>query len=72
MNINFLRNLTSTASFSILFFFFLLPFGIAKGSDEYSFDLDEFEKKSFEWGGYAEVKYERIDINNNVIRWHYE
>ncbi len=31
--------------------------------DEYSFDLDEFEKKSLEWGGYLELKGEHMDIN---------
>ncbi len=32
-------------------------------AEEYSFDLDEFEKKSFEWGGYAELKWDHNRIN---------
>lgn len=32
-------------------------------AEEYSFDLDEFEKKSLEWGGYLELKGEHMDIN---------
>lgn len=31
--------------------------------DEFSFDLDEFEKKTLQWGGYAELKWEHMDIN---------
>jgi len=32
--------------------------------EEFSFDIEAFEKKSFEWGGYAELKWEHMDINN--------
>ncbi|MBW2329151.1 MAG: hypothetical protein JRF04_05975 [Deltaproteobacteria bacterium] len=31
--------------------------------DEFSFDLEEFEKKTIEWGGYGELKWEQMDIN---------
>jgi len=31
--------------------------------DEFTFDLEEFEKKNLEWGGYAELKWEHMDIN---------
>ena len=31
--------------------------------DEFSFDMSEFEKKNLEWGGYAELKWEHMDIN---------
>lgn len=31
--------------------------------DEFSFELHEFEKKSLKWGGYAELKWEHMDIN---------
>ncbi len=30
---------------------------------DYSFDLEEFEKKSFEWGGYFELKWDHINLN---------
>ncbi|MDX2495601.1 MAG: hypothetical protein QNK27_11620 [Desulfuromusa sp.] len=32
-------------------------------AEDYSFDLDEFEKKSFSWGGYAELKWDHSRIN---------
>lgn len=32
-------------------------------ADDYSFDLDEFEKKSFTLGGFAELKWNHININ---------
>lgn len=35
------------------------------GAEEYSFDLTEFEKKSLEWGGYLEGKWEHADINQD-------
>lgn len=35
------------------------------GAEEFSFDLDAFEKKSLEWGGYAELKWDHADINQN-------
>lgn len=37
----------------------------ASAADEYGFDLEEFEKKSKAWGGYAELKWERSDINQD-------
>jgi len=43
---------------------FLLQFNIV-AAEEYSFDLEEFESKNFEWGGYAEIKWEHIDLNTN-------
>ena len=33
--------------------------------EEYGFDLEEFAEKSRAWGGYAEVKWERSDINQD-------
>lgn len=33
--------------------------------EEFSFDLTEFEKKSLEWGGYAELKWDHIDLNQD-------
>ncbi len=53
----------------ILFFcasliLFFLPFTVM-ATGEYSFDLEEFESKSFEWGGYGEIKFEHIDLNTD-------
>lgn len=48
--------------FSVLvsFMFFL---GTAAAKEEFSFDLEEFEKKSLSWGGYAEMKFEHSEVN---------
>ena len=61
-----LRYLAATASFSTLLLLSLFYPGVSLSSDDYSFDLAEFEKKNFAWGGYVEVKYERMDINNGA------
>ena len=43
----------------------LLPtFSLA---EDYSFDLDEFEKKSISWGGYAELKGDQIWLNRDGV-----
>ncbi|MEN8257103.1 MAG: hypothetical protein ABFS09_04490 [Thermodesulfobacteriota bacterium] len=47
----------------IIFLSVLLGAGPASGEEDFSFDLDEFEKKSLEWGGYLELKGEHLDIN---------
>lgn len=36
----------------------------ALAADEYNFDVEAFEAKPFEWGGYAEIKFEHIDLNS--------
>ena len=33
---------------------------------EYSFDIEEFESKPFEWGGYAEIKYEHLNLDEDA------
>jgi hypothetical protein len=43
----------------------LPPLPCPVGAEEYSFDLDEFEKKKLEWGGYSELKGEHQDINQD-------
>lgn len=35
------------------------------GAEDFSFDLEEFEKKSLGWGGYLELKGEHLDVNQN-------
>ena len=65
MNINLLSDrITPPFYHSLCLLLFLMP-GIAWGSDDYSFDLDEFKKKSFEWGGYAELKWDHINVNQD-------
>ena len=41
---------------------FLLP-GKGAADDDFTFDLEEIEKKPLEWGGYLELKFEHLDIN---------
>jgi len=48
--------------FSIILFFSPLT---VMAKEDYSFDLDEFEPKKFELGGYAEIKWEHSDLNTN-------
>ena len=41
---------------------FVFPSPVQAG-EEYSFKVEEFEKKSFEWGGYAELKWDHMNLN---------
>jgi len=43
----------------------VLAASCAVAQEEFSFDLEEFEKKSLEWGGYAEIKLEHARVNQN-------
>ena len=53
----------------LTFFFFcnffpgFLP--VLHADDDYSFDLDEFEKKPLEWGGTIELKWEHMNLNQD-------
>jgi len=49
--------------FSIIILFFS-SLAVSAGED-YSFDIEEFEPKNFEWGGYTEVRWEHIDFNTD-------
>lgn len=42
----------------------LLPADI-RAQEEFTFELGSFEKKKLEWGGYLELKGERIDVNES-------
>ncbi len=44
--------------------FLLLP-GRVQAEDDFSFSLDEIEKKAFTWGGFAELRFEHLDINQD-------
>ncbi len=58
-------NCDSTGSYLAGFLLSLLLFSPALlyADDEFSFELEEFEKKALEMGGYAEFKWEHMDIN---------
>lgn len=43
----------------------LLSGAAAVWADEFTFDLEEFEKKSLEWGGYLQGRWEHSEINGD-------
>ena len=43
---------------------FFLP-NIGHADDDFTFELEEIEKKPLEWGGYVELKFEHLDINKD-------
>jgi len=50
-----------------LFYFSISPLvfpSIVCANDDYSFDLEAFEKKPIEWGGHLELKWEHMDLNH--------
>ena len=53
-----------SALLALLHLLFLFE-GNMVGAEEYSFDVEEFESKPFEWAGYAEVKLEQMDLNTD-------
>ncbi|MBW2610905.1 MAG: hypothetical protein JRE12_00885, partial [Deltaproteobacteria bacterium] len=56
----------STLILSLVLFLFFIS-GILLSAEEYSLDLDEFEKKSFEWGGFAEFQWEHMQLNRDSV-----
>ena len=50
-----------------LFLLFLAFPTIVLAAGEYSFDLEEFEKKSFDIVGYVEMKFDHLNINQGGI-----
>lgn len=44
---------------------FNVVFNFVSAADDYSFDLNEFEKKPYEFNGYLELKYEHFKFNTN-------
>ncbi len=39
----------------------------SQAAEEFSFDLEEIEKNPLSWGGYGELKWEHIDINEGSV-----
>ena len=56
----------STLILSLVLFLFFMS-GILLSAEEYTLDLDEFEKKSFEWGGFAEFQWEHMQLNRDSV-----
>ena len=42
-----------------------LGLSLNASAEDYSFDIDEYEKKSYDWSGYAELKHERFNLNQD-------
>jgi len=40
--------------------------GVLQADDEFTFELDEIEKKPLQWGGYAELKFDHQDIDGEA------
>ena len=60
----------SLKGFLALFCLFSVAWGEIAAAEEYSFNLEAFENKSFEWGGYAEIKAERLTFNTDAALYH--
>ncbi len=45
---------------------FFLP-GNVLADDDFTFELGEIEKKPLQWGGYVELKFEHLDINQDGV-----
>ena len=43
----------------------MLEASLSVAQEEFSFNLEEFEKKSLSWGGYAEIKLAHAKVNKN-------
>ncbi len=62
---NFSAPLWRGAVVGLLAFFSIALPGSLHAEEDYSFDLEEFEKKTLDWGGYAELKLEHLDFNQD-------
>jgi len=45
--------------------FLATPPALVSAEEEYGFDLDSFEKRTLEWGGYIEARGEHADLNQD-------
>ena len=52
----------------LLLLLFLLQLGspLSTFAEDYSFDIDEYEKKPYDWSGYAELKHEYFNLNQDA------
>ena len=48
-----------------ILWFFHMCFSSLCLAEDYSFDLEEFEKKTFDWGGYVELKWDHLDLKQD-------
>jgi len=59
------RSLTFLSFWGLLVWFSVLFFSTCQADEEFSFNLEEFEKKPLEWGGYVELKWNHAKINSD-------
>lgn len=64
MRVNCDRALPVLLFFLSIIILFFSSLSVTAGED-YSFDFEEFEPRNFEWGGYAEGRWEHIDLNGD-------
>ena len=57
------RDTTGRYLVRLLFCLLVISPALLCADEEFSFDPEEFEKKPLDWGGYAELKWEHMDIN---------
>lgn len=50
-----------------IFFIFLVLSAPGFGVDEYSFDMSAYEKSPFEFGGYAEIRWEHMGLDKDAV-----
>lgn len=63
--------ITTAGCFSGLLITLLVVFpSSVLASEDFSFDLEEFEKKPLEWGGSVEFKWDHIDFNQGGSFYH--
>ncbi len=51
----------------LLAWFSVFIFSTCRADEEFSFNLDEFEKKPLDWGGYVELKWNHAKINRDSV-----
>lgn len=61
------RRLSIVLSVSLLLFFAIFFPASVPAADEFSFDLEEIEKKPLQMGGYVELKGTHMDINQGSV-----
>lgn len=61
-----LRSLGSAVAALLAGCAFSLPPATASAQEPYSFDVEQFEKKPFEWNGYAELRAERFGFDQSA------
>ncbi|MEN8190804.1 MAG: hypothetical protein ABFS19_13235 [Thermodesulfobacteriota bacterium] len=62
---NFADRLGGRRLLLLLILLFCFPAYGWAADDEFSFEIEELEKKPLEWGGYSELKWEHMDINQD-------